>query len=180
MARKIEKSAPRKKKNADNDIEILHPERTAMLNGRNIVVREYGFVEGMRLRPLMQPFLDDLFEAMKAGQLANYQQALAIIAAHIDAVTELAAVAADVEVEWVRALSDSDGQALLMWWWGANCSFFMQRNLSRRQVELQENALQEIGSQELTLAQSDGVKSTPRSSPTITAPSASADIPSDK
>ncbi|KAF3999065.1 DUF6631 family protein [Glaciimonas immobilis] len=174
MARKIDKPV-RRKKNADNDIDILHPERTAMLNGRNIVVREYGFVEGMRLRPLMQPFLDDLFEAMKAGQPANYQQALAIIAANIDAVTELAAVAADVEVEWVRALSDSDGQALLMWWWGANCSFFMQRNLSRRQVELQENALQEM-----TLAQSDGAKSTPPSSPTTTAPGASATTPSDK
>ena len=175
MARKIDNTVSRRKKSTDQEIDILHPERTATLNGRHIVVREYGFIEGMRLRPLMQPFLDDLFEAMKSGQPANYQQALDIIAANIDAVTELAAVAADVEVEWVRALSDSDGQALLMWWWGANCSFFMQRNLSRRQVELQETALQEM-----TLAQSDGVKSTPRSSPTTTASSASVDTPSDK
>jgi hypothetical protein len=171
MARKIDNKPRSKQKNAAADeIDILHPERIATINGRQIVVREYGFIEGMRLRPLMQPFLDDLFQAMKAGQPANYQQALDIIAAHIDAVIELAAVAADVETEWIKTLSDHDGQHLLMLWWGANCSFFMQRNLSRLQIELQETML----------AQSDGAKFTPPSSPITTASSASAAIPSGK
>jgi len=170
MARKIDKLRSKQKSAAADEIDILHPERCATIAGRKIVVREYGFIEGMRLRPLMQPFLDDLFLAMQAGQPANYQQALDIIAAHIDTVVELAAVAADVELAWVQSLPDRDGQHLLMLWWGANYPFFMQRNLSRLQIELREAAL----------AQSDGEKSTPPSSPTTTVSTPSAATPNGK
>ncbi|MFU4637262.1 hypothetical protein ACM71F_30855, partial [Pseudomonas aeruginosa] len=62
MGRKVEREtqpAPATDPGAD-DLQILHPERTLEVQGRMVTMREYGFVEGLKLRATMQPFLDDL------------------------------------------------------------------------------------------------------------------------
>lgn len=170
MARKIAPktrvTAPAKPAAAD-ELDILHPERSATLGGRRITVREYGFVEGLRLRPLMQPFTDALHRLMQDGQPLPYEQALSLMAEHIDSVLELVAVAADVELDFVQQLSDDDGQTLLMLWWGANHPFFLRRVQSRLQIE----RLEALG------RNSAGAPSTPPSSPTATTGSSSAATP---
>lgn len=140
------------------ELDILHPERTGMIGGKKVTVREYGFVEGMRLRPLMKPFLDDLHESMRDGQPLRFELALDVMARHVDAVVELAAIAADADPAWAASLAPDDGHHLLMLWWGANCVFFLRRVGERIAVELQE----------AQYAASAGEKSTPPSSPTAT------------
>jgi len=152
---------------AADELDILHPERSARLGGRQITVREYGFVEGLRLRPLMQPFTDDLYRRMRDGQPLQYEQALDVMAAHIDVVLQLVAIAADVDLDFVQRLSDGDGELLLMLWWGANHPFFLRRVQARLQIEQLEAAA----------AGSAGAASTPSSSPTATTSASSAATP---
>lgn len=140
-------------------LEILHPERTATIAGRAIVVREYGFVESMRLHHLIQPILADLRTAVESGGVPTLDTVLGVLAAHGDAIVTLLACAADVEPEWVAGLSAPDGEALLYLWWGANGPFWLGGVVNRIAAEriAARNA-----------ARQDGPTSTPPSSPTDT------------
>lgn len=122
MAKKRE---PKKEAGSD-DLEVLHPERTAVIAGRKITVREYGFVEGLRLLPLAEPIIAALQDLASTGGTV-FDAVLAVAAEHADVVVHLMAAAADVEVEWLESLGQSDGHLLLMMWWGANGPFYLRR-----------------------------------------------------
>lgn len=126
MAKKLSRAKPR----AD-DLDILHPERTLTLAGRELTVREYGFVEGLRLRPLMQPLLDDLHQAIATGKLPELEQVLVILATHYEASLDLVAVAADVERAWLDKLTQDEGYLLLTVWWSVNGPFFLRSVIQR-------------------------------------------------
>lgn len=159
---------PKPKAPPGADLDILHPNREAMIAGRKVVLREYGFVEGLRLRPLSKPFTDDLYALFFSGTAPDYEQILDVIGRHVDTVIELAARSADVEVEWVRALSHADGDLFLLLWWGANSHFFIQNLLRRSGIEQEANRLKRLA----------GATSTPPSLPTTTTQSDSAITPS--
>lgn len=115
-----------------SELEVLHPERHVLIAGRSLVVREYGFVEGLKLRALIQPFLDGLYAVIAAGAgIPSFEQVQSVLAEHPDALVDMMAAAADVEPEWIRTLDDQDGEALLTNWWLANAGFFIRRVLRR-------------------------------------------------
>ena len=123
MARKLKR---RTTPAAIDELDVLHPERSMIIAGRAVTVREYGFIEGLRLRPVYKAFADELY-AVFVDHAPEFEAVLDIVARHVDAITELCAVAADVEPDWVRSLSSDDGELLLMLWWGANAGFFIHR-----------------------------------------------------
>lgn len=156
MAKKVEGKSDKAASKAAEELDLLHPERTAVLAGRKVTVREYGFVEGTRLRLVAKPFTEGLFGLIKSSEVPDYEAVLDVIAEHLDLVLELVAASADVKVDWVKRLSSEDGELLLMMWWGACGAFFMRAALQRLRVERQVETL---------LA---GAVSTPPSSPTGT------------
>lgn len=158
MARKVErkpKEAPAKGASASQDeLSILHPERTFTLDGREITVREYGHIEGLRLLAWAKPFTDDLYAIIARGSQAPSVAAMAeLLATHADLVRDMVAQAADVEPSWVEGLSDVEGDLLVMAWWQVNAGFFIRRLLARAAAE------------KLEQRQRAGVASTPPSSP---------------
>lgn len=169
MARLIDKPQPAE--DPQDDLEILHPERELRIQGALIQVREYGFVEGLKIRPIAQPFIDSLGALFKSGNLTT-ETVIDTVAEHLDAVLELVAIAADVDREWIEQLNDADGQALLMTWWGVNGPFFVRALQTRAITELLE-AQRKAGQA------SAGQTSTPTSSPTGTTSTASGATPSD-
>ena len=48
-----------------DDLEVLHPDRTATIAGRAVTMREYGFIEGLKLAPLYKGIVDDIEQIMK-------------------------------------------------------------------------------------------------------------------
>ncbi|MBL0949256.1 MAG: hypothetical protein IBJ08_00825 [Pseudomonas sp.] len=115
-----------------DDLQKLHPNLEAKLNGRIVVVREYGFVEGLQVRQQLKPFLDGLYELIKAESVPPLEQIMELIVAHLGDVLQAVATSADIEVEELRSLKDQDeGDALLLKWWTANGPFFYRRALSR-------------------------------------------------
>lgn len=121
-----------------NDLQVLHPNLVAILNGREVTVREYGFVEGLQLQPLLQPFLDGLYELAKANSIPALEHIVGLIGHHTEAIMEAVAIAADVELAELQALkSQLEGRALLMKWWTANGPFFYRCVLDRIMAEKQ-------------------------------------------
>lgn len=114
------------------ELEILHPNREVKIAGRQLTVREYGFVEGLQVRALAAPFLEGLYQAVGAGSRApSFDEVQDVLAGHADAVVELIAKAANVEAGWIRTLGDEDGELLMLNWWLANAGFFIRRVLRR-------------------------------------------------
>lgn len=140
MARKVE---PVASDEGADDLAILHPERSATLAGRAITVREYGFIEGLGLRPVAQPFLDDLHVSVAGGTLPELEGILVILGHHNQAIKQLIAIAADVEAQWVANLNQDDGYHLLMLWWAANGPFFVRSVFQRIATARQLAALRD-------------------------------------
>lgn len=123
MARKVAKPAPEP---GANDLEILHPEREVTIAGRQLVVREYGFIEGLRLVPLADPLIEELRGCIESERLAAVETIHALLGRHVEVVVQLIAVAADVEPEWIDSLDQDAGTALMFWWWTVNGPFYMR------------------------------------------------------
>lgn len=120
-----------------DDLQTLHPDLEAKLNGRVVIVREYGFVEGLKVRQTLKRFLDGLYELTKLGSLPPMDEVFGLVVDNLDAVLEAIAVSADIEVEELQQLKDQhEGDILMLKWWTANGPFFnrlaVQRVLAER------------------------------------------------
>lgn len=161
MARRVDKQAKaargKRAANPADELEVLHPERQISIAGRDITVREYGFVEGLTVRALAKPLTDALYAQARAGGSAPlYTEIDDVLAQHPEMTVALLAKAADVEPEWIHRLNDEDGADLLLTWWLVNSGFFI-RPLLRR-----------LATEQLAAGRSDGGASTPTSSATGT------------
>lgn len=154
--------AKKKAKQDGEDLAILHPEREITVGGRKLTVREYGFVEGLRLAAIAAPIVQDLAAISGGdGTLLGYAALQTVFANHADAVVDMIAQACDQPRDWIAEhLSDGDGQALLMTWWAVNGPFFVRRVVQALQMRAALGAFA-------------GAKSTPPSSRPATTPSAS-------
>lgn len=118
-----------------DDLQVLHPDVLVKdVGGRDVVAREYGFVEGLKLRPEVQPLLDDLYELLK-GRILELEQVIVILGKHADLTTKLIAQSANVDVGFVQSLNQSDGRRLMLAWWTANGPFWLNDLVERVQVE---------------------------------------------
>ncbi|UQY32654.1 hypothetical protein K8U54_12960 [Pseudomonas fulva] len=118
-----------------NDLEVLHPDRPVTIAGREVVVREYGFIEGQRLLPMLKPFLDDLKTLLVNDEPLRIGDVQTFLGCHIDAITEAVAIAADVDQEWMASLNQDEGQTLLMIWWSVNGPFYVRSAHGRIQAD---------------------------------------------
>lgn len=126
------------KKVGEDDLQILHPHQTQIIAGKEITVREYGWVEGLKLRSTMQPIVADFQEIIERGQSPEGEDIEIILSKHAAVVVELIAASANVDIEFMETLSDEEGSKLELAWWGCNGHFFIQKainNLARKLLE---------------------------------------------
>ena len=138
MAKRIAKAA--EVPPAENELDALHPERELMFGKRKVVVREYGHVEWLRLLPQAEPLVAAIAAALEQGRDPTYEEALACLAQHIDALAPLIAQAAGLPLADYEQLDPEQGELLLMTWWGCNGRFFVGRALNRVAVSMREAA----------------------------------------
>lgn len=121
---------------AAKELEILHPDRDVTIAGRAITMREYGFVEGLQMRAIAKPFLDELYALVAPnGKAPSFEQVEEMLAVHAECVLELIVRAANVEREWIESLSDEEGYFLMQTWWMVNSGFFIRRVVQRLATE---------------------------------------------
>lgn len=122
---------------AADDLAIMHPDVTLTIAGREVTVREYRFIDGMRARGKGKPIIDELQAMMASGELVNavVEDYLGILARHPDLTRELMLDAIDgADPDWLDALSEDDGFALQVQWWGV-CGRFFARIIMRYAAE---------------------------------------------
>lgn len=146
MARKHNPNQPTPRKDAPapgaDDLAIIHPDVTETIAGRRVTLREYGFVEGLRVRAAMRPFTADLGTVFADGGEALVEDVLDLLGAHADlvqcAIAQSIAVpgepASEDDLAWVQSLGDADGDLLVNLWWGV-CGLFFVRQIMRRTAE---------------------------------------------
>lgn len=152
------------------DLNVLFPELTVSIAGESITVREYGFIDGLRVRALMAPFVAELDAMIMTAPLV--EEIIDLLGRYIDATQQAVAISVSRDPAWVAALKPADGEELLFTWW-AVCGPFFLRQVVRRQ---RERYLRKHGA---AASAPDGPTSSPLSSvPDTAPPPTSADTPS--
>ena len=158
MATKLP-AAPASETAAADDLAILHPDRTLVLGGRTIVLREYGFFEGLDVADRASAFIADLIAASDDGAL-RYAQVRRLFGRHRAVIPAIAAQAGDVDAAWLETLAPDELELYLATWFAVNAAFFVREVLA----ELREAQLLAAGA-------SAGAISSPDSPPPAAATS---------
>jgi hypothetical protein len=157
---------------AADDLAVLHPDRTLVIAGRTVTIREYGFFEGLEIADRASAFIADLVAASDACTL-RYAQVRRLFGRHRAVIPAIAAQAGDVEVVWFEVLAPDDLELYLATWFAVNAAFFVREVLA----EVREAQLLEA--QPLAVGASAGANSSSDSPPPESGdPSSSADAPS--
>lgn len=109
------------------DLAILHPEISATIAGRKVTVREYTFVQGLRLTSLIAPIVDGMAALALAGELPDPEALRPVFGEHVDQVLFLIAESCGQDVAWVAGLPDGEASKLQLMWWTVNAHFFGRR-----------------------------------------------------
>ena len=121
---------------AADDLAILHPDRTLVVGGRTVILREYGFFEGLEIADRAAGFIADLVAASSDGAL-RYAQVRRLFGRHRAVIPAIAAQAGDVEVTWLEALAPDDLELYLATWFATNAAFFVREVLAEvREAQL--------------------------------------------
>lgn len=166
MAAKVASVAESRPSNdGRDDLDILHPDRVIRIGGAEVTVREYGFLQGLRIQASAMPIVESLAQAAAKPDLQE-RMVQDLLAGHADELVVLLAESTGLSREAIAALDDADGQLLMLTWWAVNAGFFVRRVAMRTLARA-------------AAAPSVGATSTPPSSSTGTTPTDSATTPAD-
>lgn len=171
MARRIEPAAPPAagETPAAEQLAELHPELSLTIAGRPLVLREYGFYEGLEVAHKAQALIADMHQLCRDGAL-RFDRIRRLLGVHRQVVIPIAAQSAGVDPEWVAGLEGNDAETFLSAWFGVNAGFFVHEVV----VEMREERVL------AAMTAQAGPSSSPGSAPPDSATStASADTPSD-
>ena len=145
----------------DNALEVLNPDQSLTIAGREITIREYGFFEGLEVMARASAFVADMHAQCRDGEL-RYSRIRRLFGVHADVVSAISAQSADVDAEWVKGLGHADGDLFLSRWFAVNAGFFVHEVV----VEMREDR---------QLADSTGTTSSSASPTAVSATSTDSD-----
>lgn len=117
---------------AAEEMEILIGQREIEIAGETITVREYTFVEGLRVDAIACRLKTELSELFVGGEdgpelVFDLNRLDAVLGENADEFIQLQSMASGRSVAWVEGLNNADGQLLKMTWWMVNQHFFVNR-----------------------------------------------------
>lgn len=134
MARKLNNKKPAAETpSAAEDLASLQPNHELTVAGRQLVVREYSFFEGLEVAHHAAAFIADMHRMTAGGDL-KYAQIRRLFGVHKDVIIKIAAQSADVEPEWVAGLQGNEAELFMSTWFAVNSSFFVHEVI----VEMRE------------------------------------------
>jgi hypothetical protein len=122
----VEKKSPARKAPATpaEQLAALSPDVDLVIAKRKLRFREYEFFEVLEVAHRSQAFFRAMHDLCRDGEL-RYDRIRRLFGVHRDVVVAIAAQCADVDAEWVMALSKPDKETFLSAWFSANASFFV-------------------------------------------------------
>jgi uncharacterized protein DUF6631 len=130
---------------AAEQLQVLSPDVTVTIAGRQITVREYEYFEGLEIAHKTSAFIAAMHDACRDGEL-RYDAIRRLFGVHRDAVIPAAAQSAGVEAEWIHNLEREDKEAFMSTWFGVNSGFFVREVVVEMREERQRAVLRSIGS----------------------------------
>ena len=126
-----------------DELDILAAQQQGQVDGKTVIVREYGFFEGARILPAAAPLLADLQPLFEGREPPSMLQVTDVLLSHPDVFRHLLAcaiapppgegtdTAAEVRAQeaWLETLNETDGEQMLLLWWQANGNFLLRRLL---------------------------------------------------
>lgn len=126
-----------------DELDILAAQQQGQVDGKTIIVREYGFFEGARVLPTAAPLLADLQPLFEGREPPSMLEVTEVLFSHPDVIRHLLAcaiapppgegtdTAAEVRAQeaWLETLNETDGEQMLLLWWQANGNFLLRRLL---------------------------------------------------
>lgn len=116
------------------DLEIIAPERRAVVAGLEITMREPSWIEAIELDQAIAPVIAELDNLVGADP--DWGEMQRILYRHQEVLTTMMALCTDAEVDWIMGLSDTEGQKLVTLFWQVNGPFFARRVRLRRALAL--------------------------------------------
>lgn len=121
-----------------NDADVLFPNIEVKIKNEVITVKEFSFIQGMKINAIAQPMIKDL-SSFFTDENADFSAMSSVFDAHAELLIHLMSISSTMPVEWFETLTDSEGQSLLMTFWSVNKSFFINRLLLKN-METQQQA----------------------------------------
>lgn len=126
-----------------DELDILAAQQQGQVDGKTVIVREYGFFEGARILPAAAPLLADLQPLFEGRDPPSMLEVTDVLLSHPDVFRHLLAcaiapppgegtdTAAEVRAQeaWLETLNETDGEQMLLLWWQANGNFLLRRLL---------------------------------------------------
>lgn len=122
---------------------ILFPNADLDIGGETVTVREFGFMESMKLEPIAYPLIQALADIGADWASVSHREVMQVIADHDLAYAKLIAASVDRPLDWVQGLSDKEGMALSTAFWRVNNGFFVRRLLTLMLPQLARQAAKE-------------------------------------
>lgn len=126
-----------------DDLEIMYPDVTLSIAGREITVREYRFLDGLRARAKGKALIDALEPMISSGAAveAGVEDYVDMLAVHHDVVVDLMADSVSgADRDWIDSLDMEDGLVLMHAWWGVCGRFFIRVVAARLRDRLMAKA----------------------------------------
>ena len=119
-----------------DDLSIMAPDRSIMVGGEWITVREYRYFEGAKVRDTAKEFFAALYELIGMGeQPPTFEAVEELIAKHAELVKFMVSVACDRDIAWAQNLGEAEGDEVVLTWWVVNAPFFIRRVLRKAAQE---------------------------------------------
>lgn len=110
---------------AENELDILFPNRQLLVGGEEVTVREFTYLEALRLGAKALPLLIAMEEAGRdTPDLLLLDR---LLPQYVDIWFDLLAVATGRDTDWLKALGNRDGERLMLTFWAVNQDFFVRR-----------------------------------------------------
>jgi hypothetical protein len=122
--------AKKKDTQAQEEAEILFPDADIVIGGETITVREFGFIEAMKVEPIAWPIIEALADIGTDWESVDFRQVMVVFADNTEAFVQLIAASTGKSREWVTKLNDRDGSAIANTFWRVNQGFFVRRLLA--------------------------------------------------
>lgn len=154
--------APASELSPAEQLQAISPELRVTIAGRELVMREYGYFEGLEVAHRAAGFIAAMHALCSDGQL-RFDRIRRLFGVHEAAVVVVAAQAADVDPAWVRGLSREDSETFMSAWFGVNAGFFVHEVVVEMREDRQRALLGSIGSSSSSASPSPDAATSPSS-----------------
>ena len=121
-----EENAQTESQQAVHDLSVLFPNQTVFIQGQNITVNEYPFVQWLQLRQQYSAFIEKFTALISTQDDVLVDDVLMFFEDEFADVQGLILASIGQSADFLAKVSASEMEALMLTWWQVNKHFFLR------------------------------------------------------